>query len=588
MSAPSADPARVDLRPWLGQMRPFAWLMALGILLNLIALASSVGLIALSGWFLSAAAVAGTSAATAATFNFLLPSAGVRGFAITRTAGRYGERVASHEGTLKLLSRLRWHLYRAIEPLSPTALQHYGSSDLMARLTADVDALDNLYLRVVTPSIVALGIIVLCGVIIGVFAPPIGLFAAVALAISGTLGPWLAWRRGHHLSHRWQVLNTHLRARLLERLPALSELLLYERWQPETESLLKDQQERDAHELALAGVWGRSQLLSQILLGITITVVLAMAAWWSLHRNLSPTLIALMGLSIMGAFEAVAMLPQAWQNLGRIQRAAGRLEELTTRVPSICFPAESLDKPNDNGLDIRELEVRFDDGTTALSNFSLTLAPGEHFALLGPSGGGKTTLLNTLVRFLSPTHGRILLGGVSIDALDEPTLRASMGIAPQDTHLFVASYRDNLKLGNPEAGDDELHQLLQALDLSDWLSDQPEGLDSYPDEGGSSLSGGQLKRFGIARALLTHAPILLLDEPTEGLDEQTARRVLSTIRTHAKGRTLLMITHHVSGLDQLDRIGIMDEGHLLEIGPPQQLLEDIDSRFSALQQQIVL
>ncbi|RKQ97050.1 ATP-binding cassette subfamily C protein CydC [Kushneria sinocarnis] len=588
MSAPSADPASVNLRPWLGQMRPFAGLMALGILLNLIALASSVGLIALSGWFLSAAALAGTSAATAATFNFLLPSAGVRGFAITRTAGRYGERVASHEGTLRLLSRLRRHLYQAIEPLSPTALQRYGSSDLMARLTADVDALDNLYLRVVTPSIVAMGIIVLCGVVIGVFVPAIGIFAALALAISGTLGPWLAWRRGHRLSHHWQALDTDLRARLLERLPALSELLLYGRWQPETEALLDAQRERDQQELALAGLWGRSQLLSQVLLGLTITGVLAMAAWWSVNRDLSPTLIALMGLSVMGAFEAIAMLPQAWQNLGRIQRAAGRLDELTERVPSIAFPAESRAIPDDNGLEIRDLDVRFADGTRALSEFSLTLAPGEHFALLGPSGGGKTTLLNTLVRFVPPTSGSILLGGVPLEQLDEATLRASMAVAPQETHLFVASYRDNLKLGNPAAGDDELYELLQALDLTGWLDDQPDGLDSYPDEGGSSLSGGQLKRFGIARALLSRAPILLLDEPTEGLDERTARRVLATIRARAGSRTLLMITHHAGGLEQLDRIGIMDEGQLLEVGPPQALLENLDSRFSALQQQIVL
>ncbi|GAB2789162.1 cysteine/glutathione ABC transporter ATP-binding protein/permease CydC [Halomonas shantousis] len=586
--SPSIRMTLKELRPYLGQMRPFAWLLGSGVLLNLLALASSVGLIALSGWFLSAAALAGLTAATAASFNFFVPSAGIRFFAVSRTATRYGERVTSHEGTLKLLSRLRKHVYQAIEPLSPAALMRYGSGDLMTRLTADVDALDTLYLRVLTPSLVALFTIVGCGVVIGVFAWPIGLFAALALLVSGVLGPWLAWYRGYRHSSRWHALNGTLRSRLLERLAALPELLLYGRWQSEIEAMVEAQYQRDAAEQRLARQWGRAQLISQTLLGLTMAGTLLMAAWMASQTRLDPTLIALMGLAVLAAFEAIAMLPQAWQNLGRIQRAAQRLNELGTQVPSITYPEADLATPRDARLELEDVAVTFADGTRALDGVTLTLEAGEHFALLGPSGGGKTTLLNTLVRFVEPSRGRLRLGGVALEDLSEPTLRASFAVAPQDVHLFVASYRDNLRIGAPQASDEQIIELLTALGLEGWLQNQPDGLDSYPDEGGSSLSGGQLRRFGIARALLAPAPVVVLDEPTEGLDEPTAAQVLDEIRRRCASRTLLLITHRLSGLERLDRIGILDDGRLLEAGAPQALLARPDSRYAALNRQVVL
>ncbi|MHB0774779.1 thiol reductant ABC exporter subunit CydC [Halomonas sp. WWR20] len=577
-----------DLKPYLAQMRPFMALLGLGTLLNLLALVSSVGLIALSGWFLSAAALAGMTAATAATFNFFLPSAGIRFFVVARTAGRYGERVTSHEGTFKLLSLLRKRVYATIEPLSPTALMRYGSGDLMTRLTADIDALDNLYLRVLTPSLVALGVIVGCGVVIGVFAPWVGVFAATALLLSGIVGPWLAWRLGHAHSARWHHLNGALRTRLIERLAALPELLLYGRWQHEIDTLATAQRQRDDEERRLARLWGVSQLISHTLLGLTMAITLALAAWLASAGRLAPTLIALMGLTVLAAFEAITLLPQAWQNLGRIQRAARRLNDLRDQVPSITYPERDRATPTDARLDIDAVHVGFADGTRALKGVTLSLAAGEHFALLGPSGGGKTTLLNTLVRFIEPDRGALRLGGVALRDLSEPTLRQSFAVAPQDVHLFVASYRENLLIGAPQASDAQMIELLTALDLGEWLASQPQGLDSYPDEGGSSLSGGQLRRFGVARALLAEASVVLLDEPTEGLDEASEKHVLDEIAHRCQGRTLLLITHRLQGLQRFDRIGILDDGQLLEVGAPEALLACQDSRYAALNRRVVL
>lgn len=582
---PSTDATWRELRPYLTLLRAHAGLFILGIALNLLAFSASIGLIALSGWFLSATALAGLSAATA--FNFYLPSAWIRLFVLVRTAGRYGERLTSHQATLKLLSALRERAYRHIEPLSPAALQRYGSGDLMTRLTADVDALDGLYLRVLMPSIVALWVIVGCGVVIGVFAPGIGLFAATALLASALLGPWLAWRRGQRHSARWQALDAQLRGRLIARLAAFSELLLYGRWTHERDSLLAAQRQRDAEERRLARLWGHSQLLTHTLLGISVTVTLALAAWLVDAGTLDPTLLALMGLAVLAAFEAIAPLPKAMQDLGRLRHAAARLNRLHAELPGVDYPDVDRATPGDARLKVEALRVCFD-GIPALDDVTLAIASGEHVALLGATGSGKTTLLNALLRFVAPQRGTLSLGGAALDALSEPSLRQAFAVAPQDVHLFVASYRENLLIAAPEASDATLIELLEALGLGDWLASQPAGLDSYPDEGGSSLSGGQLRRFGVARALLYEAPVVLLDEPTEWLDEASASRVLAEIRRRCRGRTLLLATHRLRELDRFDRIAVLDAGRVLEFDTPQALLADARSRYAALRRRTVI
>lgn len=588
MSRNNNPPLRLrELRPYLAQMKPYWLLLGTGFLLNLIALVSSVSLMALSGWFISGAAVAGLLEATRIAFNYAIPSAGVRFFAITRTASRYGERVTTHEGTLKLLSVLRRSTYQRIEPLSPAKLQRMGSGELMTRLTADIDTLDNLYLRVLIPSLVAMVAIGLCGTVIGWFALPIGVFTALALLISGVVGPFIAWKRGHALSDDWQQRNGQLRRRLLEQLQALPELLLYGHWTPASRTLLAGQKQRDAIELTLARQWGQSQWLSQLLLGVTVTGVLWLAGVWVTQQAMDPTLVALMALTVLGAFEAIAMLPQAWQHLGRIQRAARRIDDITAHATNIHFPPTDEATPRHNGIDIEKLSVSFDN-QPVLQQISLHIAAGTHVALLGPSGGGKTTLFNALVRFITPDSGTLLLGDTPFSALSETTLRRQFSVAPQDVQLFSASLRDNLLLAAPEADDSQLEEVLRALALGDWLDSLPEGLDSWPDEGGSSLSGGQLRRFGLARALLMKAPIVLLDEPTEGLDIALQQRVMREVIKRCQGRTLVVITHQLQSLALFDQIVILEQGRIIEQGSPHELERCPDSRLAAMLRHLTL
>ncbi|MGJ8526650.1 putative ABC transporter ATP-binding/permease protein [Halomonadaceae bacterium LMG 33818] len=572
-----------EIKPYLGAMRPFWFLLLIGLILNLMAMASSVGLVTLSSWFLNASALAGVSITTAFAFNYALPSAGVRLFATARTITRYGERTLTHEGTFKILSRLRTQIYRAIEPLSPSTLQQIGSSELSTRLTADVDALDALYVRVLVPSIVALLTIIGYGVIIGLFSPFIGLFCALCLLISGVLGPLLAWKRGHVTSTRWQVLDGELRAELVERLDSFAELSLYGQWDKEKEKLLEKQKERDRAQMTLSSQWGDSQLLSMFLLGLSMSGALILAAWWARHYGLSDTMVATIALGLLSAFEAVMMLPEAWQQLGKVRQAATRLNELQEAVPTITFPEQDQAEPHSNDIEIQDVSLRYDQ-EQVLNSMSLSLASGEHLALIGHSGGGKTSLLNLLVRFIEPTTGTIRFGGVETKQLSEAHLRRIFAVATQDVQIFSADFRDNLRMGRNKISDQQIIDMLKALDLGDWLEHQPEGLDTWPDEGGASLSGGQLRRFGLARALLSPAPVVLLDEPTEGLDRETQQLVMAHIKACCKDRSLMMITHRLGDLAYMDRYALIEKGSVIETGSPQRSTMNDQSKLAYLYQ----
>lgn len=602
-SAPALGEAYSEQRPRLRELTPYLALMrehrgwlGIGALLALITLLAATGLLALSGWFLSATAVAGLSVAATQAFNFFTPAAGVRGLALARTAGRYGERVTTHEGTLRLLASLRRRLFEAIEPLSPAALQHAGQGELMTRLGADVDALDSLYVRVLIPSLVAVCAILAAGTLIGIFAPTLALVAVIGLLLTGGLVPWLAWWRGSRDAMRHQTSASRLRARLLERLQGLGELVIYGRWNEEIERLAEQQAERDRIERAQARRQALASWLSHSLLGLTLAAVALLgviqmapqmapqtaAGEVSTHAGelLDGRLLALFLLAVLGAFEALAPLPLAWQGLGRCLSAAARLNSVQANTPAAQFPSDSeAVTPVGHALEIEQLSVTHGD-TPVLEELSLTLAAGEHLALLGPSGSGKSTLLDVLSRFHAPSAGQITLGGVALDSLDEATLRASFAVCPQDTHLFCASYADNLRLAAPEASDEALTRMLESLGLGDWLARQPQGLAGFPDEGGRSLSGGQLRRFGVARALLSPAPIVLLDEPCEGLDRTSAEQVMSAILAACEGRSLIMITHQPLGLERFARLALLEAGRLQEDATPTTLSSD--SRLARL------
>lgn len=560
-----------SLLPYLRLYGLHKWLLSLGVVLAIITLLASIGLLTLSGWFLAGSALAGFAGLY--SFNYMLPAAGVRGAAIIRTAGRYFERLVSHDATFRVLRNLRVFTFSRLLPLSPGGLSKYRGGELLNRLVADVDTLDHLYLRVISPLAGAGAVIVAVTFGLSFLNVSLALALGAILLLTLLLLPPLFWRAGLKPGRALTAHRSDYRQLLVTWLQCQAELSLFGAVGCYRDAL-------DAKELQWlqtqryqAGLSALSQAVMLIITGATVVLILWMAAQGVGTAQSPGALIALFVFCAMASFEALAPVSGAFQHLGEVAASAGRLTEITEQNPEVIFPVTGKTAIA-HGITIKINNVSFyypGAIQPALRNFSLTAARGEHIALLGSTGCGKSTLLSLLTRAWDPLQGSILLNDIPLNEYDEANLRARMSLVPQRIHLFGATLRENLMLANPEARDEDLATVLDAVGLNDLMAD--EGLNAWLGEGGRQLSGGELRRLGIARALLHNAPLLLLDEPTEGLDTETERQILTLLREVAVDKTLLIVTHRLSGLHHLDRIVVMDDGCVLEQGSHATLLE---------------
>ena len=571
-----------ELLPFIRLMHPHRNWVLLGMILGLGTLLASIGLMTLSGWFISAAALAGASAVTARQFNYFTPGAGVRGFAIARTVGRYFERVTTHEATFRLLAGLRSWFYRCLEPLGPARLQQFRSADLLNRLVADIDALDNLYLRVLAPSVVALLASLIMLLFLSVYSPEIALVAAIGLLLAGLATPLLAHLLARRMGETQLLATAGLRQHLVALVQGLADLYIY----GGVEQAVKRAQEQESAlqrtQLRMSLLTGLTSALIVFIGGATGLVALAMGVERVVDGRLEPAQLAMILFCVLALFEVVAPLPLAYQYLGKTRRAAARLQEVADARPLIEYPAEdrgALSAPGSFAFE--QVSFRYSDSSPwVLDRFSLQVQPGEKVLLLGHTGSGKSTLINLLSRFYDPEQGQVLLGGLPVTACSEATLRAQLSVLSQPVQLFAGSVADNLALADPAATPEQMQTVLAAVQLDTELGEDP--LNYQVGESGSCLSGGQRKRLALARALLRNAPILLLDEPTEGLDAATEAAVVANLLRHYPERTLLMISHHLQTADLFDRVVVLDRGQVLEQGAPRTLAADPDSRFSQL------
>ena len=561
-----------DLLPFLRLYRQHWVLLSTGLLLSLFTLLAGIGLLSLSGWFLSAAAVAGLSLLGRQSFNYLLPAGAVRFLSIIRTASRWADRVVTHDATFHLLTRLRVLFWERLSPLPAASLQRFRQGDLLNRLVADIDAMDHVYLRLITPLVTAL--LTLVGLFAFLQLFDVALAEILTLGLLGVgLGlPTLLYRLGSKPGRALAASRSALRIRYVDYLENQAELLLFGAEPAHRARILECESDLVMAQRQMNWLSALSSSLLTFSVGLLVLLMLWFSADGVGGRAPDP-LIALMVFITLAAFDAITPLVSTFQHLATTLASARRLNEVMQDANPLRYGSVTrADDKQAVTLSLQEVCFAYPGQPPVLNGITLQLKAGEKMALIGPTGCGKSTLLGLITREWSANAGTLLLDGQELATLDEASLRASMAVVSQRVHIFSATLADNLRLAKPQASDEELLAVLHKVGLQGLVTEPAAGLAQWLGDGGRPLSGGEQRRLGLARALLHDGPLLLLDEATEGLDPATEQAMLALIFAHAKGKSLLMITHRLSGLEQLDRIAMLENGQIAACGSHAELL----------------
>ncbi|MEZ8053079.1 heme ABC transporter ATP-binding protein/permease CydC [Vibrio atlanticus] len=571
-----------DLLPYLKLYKKHWFGLSLGMLLAFATLSASIGLLTLSGWFISASAVAGLTIARE-TFNYMLPGGGVRGLAMSRTAGRWGERVVSHNATFKLLTDLRIFFFKKLAPLIPGRISNLRDADLLNRLVADVDAMDHVYLRLVSPVTVGVFGIFFLTLFLMWFDSSLGLILGSILLIMLLVWPILFYKLGKRNGGELTQNKADLRVTTLDWIEGYSELTLFGAEERYRNAILETQHKLMANQFVNANLTGMASAALMLFNGLTLVLMLWLAAD-GVGGNAPDPFIALMAFATMASFELLMPIAGAFQHLGQTLSSARRLNEVILSEPEVQFAEEKLDinKP----LDITFSNVTFnypDSERSVLNAVELTIPATNKVAIVGQTGSGKSTLIQLLTRYWDPKKGYISIAGIELTQWNESQLRESISVVSQRVDILNGSLRDNLLIAKPDANNEHLANILKDVGLEKLLEN--DGLDSWLGDGGRQLSGGEKRRIGIARAILHDAPILLLDEPTEGLDKQTEQSIMALFEKHFEGKTVIFITHRLIGLEAMDSIVLIEQGEIVEHGSHEKLLNE-EGRYFQLRQAI--
>lgn len=541
--------------------------LALALLLGSLALGSAVGLMATSGWLISRASQ------QPPVLYLMVAVTATRAFGIGRAVFRYAERLVSHDAVLRMLADTRVAVYRRLERLAPAGLRRTRRGDLLSRLVSDVDALQDYWLRWLLPAGAAVAVSAASVGFTAWLLPEAGVALAVGLLAAGAGVPLLTGAVARRAERRLAPARGVLATRVADLLTGTAELTVAGALPARTAEVRRadGMLTRIASRAATATALGDG--LTALVSGLTVAATALVGAQAVADGRLGGIAMAVVVLTPLAAFEAVLGMPLAVRFRQRVRRSAERVYDVLDAPEPVQEPEQPRQAPASpfpvvvKGLAARHTGQDRD----ALAGLDLTLAEGRRIAVVGPSGSGKTTLAQVLLRFLDADAGSYTLGGVDAGALDGDDVRRLVGLCAQDAHLFDSSVRENLLLARKDATEGELRDALKRARLLDWADSLPDGLDTLVGEHGARLSGGQWQRLALARALLADFPVLVLDEPAEHLDLPTADALTADLLAATEGRTTLLITHRLAGLETVDEVIVLEEGRVAQRGTYAEL-----------------
>lgn len=566
----SSPPRRLPVAARLLYFLNGAWHgMALSVLLGALTVGANIGLMGASSWLIASAALQPSIA------DLQVAIVGVRFFGLARGILRYLERLVSHNVTFRLLARLRTWLYARLEPLAPACLMQYRLGDLLNRLVADVETLENFYVRSVGPPLSALLVAALTAFFLGAADPPLGRAYLVIALLLGFGLPLALQRLSRPAAAALTGRRAALRVLLVDGVQGLADLLAFGRGRDFAERIRVEAEAVGRAQRRLTGWNGLAAAANVLLPGLALWLTLILSIPRVAAGQLDGVMLPVLALVVLASFEALTPLPLAAQTFAASLEAARRLFEVADEgaaaspPPAAAPHLASIPAWQVSGLTFVYPGAK----RPALEAISFDLPPGKRLAVVGPSGAGKSTLAALLQRFWDPPAGRIFLDGHDLLEVPPAQVRRLMAVVSQRTYLFHATVAENLRLARPDASWEDVETAARQARLHDFIQTLPEGYQTLVGERGLRLSAGERQRLAIARALLKDSPLFLLDEPTANLDPLTEAEVLATLLEQRRGRSLLLITHRLVGLDAMDEILVLEEGRIVERGTHDALLQ---------------
>ncbi|HEX7395149.1 MAG TPA: thiol reductant ABC exporter subunit CydC [Anaerolineaceae bacterium] len=552
----------------LAFLKPFTGWVALSVLLAVATIASNIGLLGTSAYLIGRAALHPSIA------ELEVAIVGVRFFGIGRGVFRYLERLVSHSVNFRLLGSLRVWFYQKLEPLAPARLQDIHSGDLLSRSVADIETLQDFYLRAVAPPVTALVVTLGMGLFVGQFHPGLAWVLLGGLLLSGVGAPFLSGLLSRGPAQKLVTRRADLSQALVDGMQGMPDLLVFnqdhaafDRFNALNARLAKTQRSLAWSGAIISG-------MNLLIVNLTLVGILLFAIPLTSSGSIDGVILAVLSLVTLASFEAVSPLGLAAHQLQSSLQAARRLFEVADQAPAVTDPASSLSLSKVFSLSFRDLTFSYPgERNPALNAINFELPAGKRLGIVGPSGAGKSSLLNLVLRFWNYDHGIILLEDQEIKRYAAGDIRQKIAVISQDTYISsAATLRDNLLLARPNASDVDLLRALEQVNLTAWLHSLPHGLDTWLGEHAVLMSGGERQRLAVARAVLRDASLYLLDEPTNHLDPETEASLVKMLLNLTQGKSVLWVTHSLKGMESLDEILVLQEGSIQERGTHQDLL----------------
>ena len=542
--------------------RPYLGWLSLGLILSIAALLANISLLALSGWFISSMALAGI---TGATINYFTPAAIIRGLAMIRTAGRYGERVVTHEATFRVIAKLRQWFFAQLEPLAPSQLYLQRSGDLLGKLQKDIDRLDAFYLRIALPIISAIVAIVAVTFFMALYDWKSAFITLLLLILSGFALPIALNRYANPVAQNEVQLANQMRTHSVEFTQGIGELLTFNAEQAKISQLNHIQTHWFDAQIRLHKIRSIGALFQGFFAHMALWAIILICAPLVSNNIITGPQLAMLSLLSLAAFEAIAPLPLAFTSWAELREAIKQLEHVTDQKALRAEPGMEEKIPNCLDITLNKLSFSYQNANRyTLDDISLRFPYGTRTLITGSSGSGKSTLLQIIEALYPTPNNACLIGDTDINLINSDQWRCNVSVITQQPQLINGTLAENLRLAKPDASDTELLVALTKANLEDFVDTLPDGLDTWLGDTGAKVSGGQARRISIAQALLKDAPIWLLDEPTEGLDQSSSSKILKLLDQYLINKTAIIVSHQGLPSLRIDHHYIMSNGRLTQ------------------------